>query len=331
LVYISTDGDSKMEIPDHRRRLTMIEKTLLAGIGLLMLIGFPTAWADLPNPVVTYERVDSAEALPHLASSGNGADASTQLNVAARYALSSALPQEGEEAYRQTCESAGASLDRAEASSDPAERERLLGAFRAAARRECASLLFRVLQADRPRDIQGAVIEVLVALADEDIVATIADVLGQNPDPATRAKLAIIIENIRAPGVVQYLAQLVSRNSDETLRMSVPIALGKIGTPEAVKELVNILVSLRERDWPHIVRGLALIRNKDTLGTLREFLESGAPEPVREGAALALGNYDDPEVLQAVESYMRTETSQKVREALRVSWARLIESGKREP
>jgi HEAT repeat protein len=309
----------------------MIEKTLLAGIGLLMLIGFPTAWADLPNPVVTYERVDSAEALPDLASSGNGADASTQLNLAARYALSSALPQEGEEAHRQTCESAGASLDRAEASSDPAERERLLGAFRTTARRECASVFLSVLQADRALDIQGAAIEVLVALADEDIVAAIADVLGQNPDPATRRRLAIVIENIRAPSAAQHLAQLVLRNCDETLRISIPIALGRIGTPEAVKQLVNISGSLGKTDWPHIVRGFALIRDKEALGTLRELLESGAQEPVREGVALALGNYDNPEVLQAIESYMKMETSQKVREALRVSWTRLIESGKREP
>lgn len=308
----------------------MIGKTLVAGIWL-MVIGLPTARADLPNPFRTYERGDYAAALPDLAPSANRGNGRAQFKLGAAYELSSAVPQDQEEAPPRTCESVSAFFDRAEASRDPGDRERLLGALRTTARRECATVFLGILQAERARDIQDLAIEVLVALGDEGVITGIEDVLRRNPDSAVRRRLATVIENILAPSAAQYLGRTLLQNPDETLRISIPIALGRIGTPESVKQLVNISGSFGKTDWPHVVRGFALIRNEEALETLHKLFESGMQDPVREGVALALGNYDKPEVLKAIESYLKTEASERVREALRVSWTRISDRAINEP
>src|SRR6266542_644965 len=110
--------------------------------------------------------------------------------------ISSAVPQDQVEAPPRTCESVSAFLDRAEASKEPGDRERLLGILRTTARRECARVFLGVLQAERARDIQDVAIEVLIALGDEGVLAGIEDVLHQNPDAAVRRTLATVIENI---------------------------------------------------------------------------------------------------------------------------------------
>lgn len=273
----------------------MTRKVLIVSICMTMVV-LPAIGADLPNPFTAYEPQGQGETPP-----GN-------------------------------CESVSALLDRAEASKDPDDRERLLGSLRTTARRECAGVLLGVLQAARPRDIQGFASELLVALGDESVMARIEIMLRLNPDSSVRSRLAAVIENILAPSAAQYLGQTLLENSDdETLRMSIPIALGRIGTPESVKQLVSVSALLEKKDLPHIVKGFSLIRNEEALVALRDLFESGPPDSVREGVALALGNYDKPEILAAIESYMRVDPSERVREALNVSWTRISARVTRRP
>lgn len=249
------------------------------------------------------------------------------------YQLSGAVPQDQVEAPPRTCESVSAFLDRAEASKEPGDRERLLGILRTTASRECARVFLGILQAESARDIQDVAFEVLVALGDERVIAGIENILRQNPDSAVRRRLAAVIENMLTPSAAhaQYLGQTLLQNPDETLRISIPIALGRIGTPESVKQLVSASALLEKKDLPYVVRGFALIRNEEALVTLRKLFESSVQGPVREGVAFALGNYDKPEALAAIESYLKAETSERVREALQVSWTRISERAIREP
>jgi HEAT repeat protein len=238
---------------------------------------------------------------------------------------STGAPQGQEQVPPRTCASVSALLEGAEASKEPGDRQRLLGTLRTTARRECARVFLGVLESQQARDIQEVAVEVLVAIGDENVIVGIENILRQNPDFAARRRLAAVIENIMTPSVAPYLGQMLLQNHDETLRISIPIALGRIGTPESVKQLVNVSTLVEKTDLPNIVRGFALIRNEDALATLRQLFESDVQDPVREGVALALGNYDRPEVLAAVESYLKAEASGRVREALHVSWTRISE------
>lgn len=231
----------------------------------------------------------------------------------------------------RTCDSVSALLDTAEKSNNVGDREYLLGTLRTAARADCATVFLGVLQGDGARDIQEFATEILVALGNENVIAGIVDVLHQKPNPAVRTRLASVIENISTPSAAKYLGQALIQNRDETLWASVPLALGRIGTAESVRQLVAISSLSEETGWPYIVRGFALIRNEDVLIELRKLFESDARDPIRQGVALALENYDKPEVLAAIESYLRTEAHGKVREALQVSSGRISERAIKEP
>lgn len=237
--------------------------------------------------------------------------------------LSAGTPQQEPQVLHQTCDSVSTVLDRAERTTDSADRQRLLGALRTTASRDCASVLLDALQSTKSSNIQEAATEVLVAVGDERVIGHIENLLRQNPDQGVRGRLAVIIENISAPSAAHSLRQAFANNRDETLRASIPVALGRIGTEESLGQLVDLSAILEEKDWRYVLRGFAAVRNKEALASLRRIFESGASDTVREGVALALGNYEQPDVIVTIESYLRIEPPGRVREALQVSWTRI--------
>lgn len=243
--------------------------------------------------------------------------------------LSSGIAQHEERTSPRTCEVLFTALQRVGVTNDPLETERIGSVVRGAAKRECVGLLLGVLEGDSTASLYATVMEVLAALGDESVIRGIEDALLRNADPAVRGRLTHVIEHMVAPTVAQYLGQTLIRSRDETLRNSISIALGRNGTPEAIKQLVNASALIEKTEWPHIVKGFALIRKSEALSELRQMLESPVPDPVREGVALALGNYNNQEVRTAIESYLRTERSEKVKEALRVSLMRVSDTATR--
>lgn len=195
-------------------------------------------------------------------------------------------------------------------------RENLRTALRSVRNGASADVFLSALQRNRAEDIQAIAIEVLSAIGNEAVVRGVADLLETEPEDSLRKKAMRVLGSVADAEATHFLTDRLITTRSPWLRVTIPIALGNIGTSEAVRHLANAFDQMDASETSYLVQGLARVSREGALPTLDEMFVNARHEGLREGIAMAYGNFKSEEVLRRLDAALSREESPQVREAL---------------
>lgn len=132
--------------------------------------------------------------------------------------------------------------------------------------------------------------------------------------------LMAIILRVSSPQAVTGLKEIVSTDSDSSLKSQAVIALGLIGTKEAIQALVDTISKTTSIAFTNVlVESLGSVNNKESVNELAQLLNQNTNENVRYGAAKALGNIPNATSRTALQNALQKETSQRVKQQIQTS------------
>lgn len=120
-----------------------------------------------------------------------------------------------------------------------------------------------------------------------DYVAKLIRAL-RHPEPTTPVRAAWILGELRAPGAVEPLRDVLRTSGDPDLLRAAALALGAIADPAAVPELAALLRRSYVAVRLACVEALARIGGPEAVAALREAAHGDPSPTVRERAAAAV-------------------------------------------
>jgi HEAT repeat protein len=207
-------------------------------------------------------------------------------------------------------------LSALEGADNLSRRDNLRAALDTLQNRECSPVLLDAIQRKHSDDVYAASISALARISDEQIIGSLEGILRQSSDTWVLRRALRVFDQIREPRLVGFLAAELYEDNPSQIRAALPVALGRIGTPDAVRHLLDAFVRLQPDLRPYVEKGISRVANPDTLPLLLETLATESDDNLRSVVALALANYHSREALQRLDNLIDREVSPKVRGAL---------------
>lgn len=204
-------------------------------------------------------------------------------------------------------------------------------------RREMVSALHALTNPAAAPELLSA----LLTSQDPIIVSTVRDTFARlADDAATRAitkayheeanegwqqsNLMGAIARERSPDSVAALGDILRTDSDFALCSQAAIALGLMGSPQAIQSLLSGIEQSSSPAYARVlIESLGSVNNKDSVNELAVLLDQGTNDILRSAAASALGNIHTQNTVSLLKNALQTETSAIVRGKIELSLGKL--------
>jgi HEAT repeat protein len=213
-------------------------------------------------------------------------------------------------------EAISAVIARARKAATSAERENLVAALKTASNPAGSGPFFSLLQDPDAETMYDMAVEVLSSMGTSRIVNTAEGILSANPIERVRRNTLRLVGGIGNAEATDYIGGALARSSDTGYKSALAVALGKIGTRESVGILIQRYDQGDETEKGIAARAMSYVNRDAALPLLLETLASNRPEMLLQGAAKALRNFSNPDLIGQIDRLAAAAVSPLVRDEL---------------
>lgn len=185
--------------------------------------------------------------------------------------------------------------------------------------------LIGILLQSQDKGVSSVARDALAKMADSSTVQAIAKAYHEEAKLGwQQSSLMGALLRVSSPNAVAGLSNIINNDPDFSLKDQAAIALGSIGTADAIQAIVTAIDKSSSVAFTRVlIETLAAVKNKNSLNSLAALLNANANENIRRAAASAIGNIPGDASITTLKNAQQKESSQIVKYAIELSLNKL--------